>query len=249
VIGTDVPFALMRAIAEVPEAALQRGLAHLQAAEFLYETQLFPESAYTFKHALTYEVAYGSLLHERRRALHARLVEALEALACDRLDDQVERLAHHAHRGEVWQKAVPYGRQAGDKARARSAYREVLVCYEQGLAMVERGVEQEVANARARRLALVVALLSEAYLLTGRLEEARQLPAQALDYARRYKQRGHQAWALWLLGESTARQASLAVEPAAGARLDVGHGNRSCARGPEALLTRALIITIWLYNP
>ncbi len=80
VIGTEVPLPLLQAITELPEMALHRGLAHLQAAEFLYETQLFPEHAYTFKHALTHEVAYGSLLQERRRALHARIVEALEAL-------------------------------------------------------------------------------------------------------------------------------------------------------------------------
>ena len=81
VIGTEVPLPLLQAIAELPEAALHRGLAHLQAAEFLYETRLFPEQDYTFKHALTHEVAYGSLLLERRRVLHARIVEALEALA------------------------------------------------------------------------------------------------------------------------------------------------------------------------
>ena len=80
VIGTEVPLPLLQAIAELPEEALHRGLAHLQAAEFLYETRLFPEPEYTFKHALTHEVAYGSLLLERRRGLHARLVEALEAL-------------------------------------------------------------------------------------------------------------------------------------------------------------------------
>jgi hypothetical protein len=84
---------------------LHRGLAQLQAAEFLYETWRLPEPAYTFKHALTQEVAYGSLVQSRRRALHAPIVEALEGLAGDRLDDQVERLAHHALRGEVWQKA------------------------------------------------------------------------------------------------------------------------------------------------
>ena len=94
VIGNEVPFPLLQAIAELPEAGLQRGLAHLQAAEFLYETRLFPEREYTFKHALTHEVAYGSLLQERRRALHARIVAALEALAGDRLAEQVERLAH-----------------------------------------------------------------------------------------------------------------------------------------------------------
>ena len=137
VIGTEVPWPLLQAIADTADEALYRSLAQLQAAEFLYETSLFPERAYTFKHALTHEVAYGSLLHERRRALHARIVEALEALAGDRLDDQVERLAQHALRGEVWQKALVYGRQAGDKAQTRSAYREAVVCYEQALAALE----------------------------------------------------------------------------------------------------------------
>jgi hypothetical protein len=77
VIGTEVPFPLLQAIADLPKTDLHRGLAHLQAAEFLYETRLFPEREYTFKHALTHEVAYGSLLQERRRALHARMVEAI----------------------------------------------------------------------------------------------------------------------------------------------------------------------------
>src|SRR5262245_46054214 len=89
------PGALPRAqaIAELPEAVLHQALTHLQAAEFLYETQPFPEHAYTFKHALTHEVAHGCLLQVRRRALHARIVEALEALGSDRAAEQVERLA------------------------------------------------------------------------------------------------------------------------------------------------------------
>jgi len=101
VIGTDVPWPLLQTIADLPEAALHRGLAHLQGAEFLYETRLFPDREYTFKHALTHEVAYGSLLQERRRELHGRIVEALEALVGERVAEQVERLAHHALRGEV----------------------------------------------------------------------------------------------------------------------------------------------------
>jgi class 3 adenylate cyclase len=72
VIGTEVPLPLLQAIAELPEAALHSALAHLQAAEFLYETRLFPEREYTFKHALTHEVAYNSLLLERRRGLEYR---------------------------------------------------------------------------------------------------------------------------------------------------------------------------------
>jgi predicted ATPase len=78
VIGTEVPLPLLQAIAEMSEDTLYRGLTHLQATEFLYETSLFPERVYTFKHALTHEVAYSSLLQERRRALHSSIVAALE---------------------------------------------------------------------------------------------------------------------------------------------------------------------------
>jgi predicted ATPase len=126
VIGTDVPLPLLEIIAELPEETLQHGLTHLQAAEFLYETQLFPEREFTFKHALTHEVAYGSLLQESRRALHSRIAEALEGLAGERVTEQVDRLAHHALRGEVWDKAVPYCQQAGAKAYDRAAFREAV---------------------------------------------------------------------------------------------------------------------------
>jgi class 3 adenylate cyclase/tetratricopeptide (TPR) repeat protein len=133
VIGTEVPLPLLQAIAELPEAALHRGLAHLRAAEFLYETRLFPEPEYTFKHALTHEVAYGGLLLERRRVLHARLVAAIEALASERVAEQVERLAHHAVRGEVWDKAGTYCQQAGARAHDRAAFGEAVAAFEQAL--------------------------------------------------------------------------------------------------------------------
>ena len=133
VIGHEVPLALLQAVAELPEATLHRGLAHLQRTEFLYETRLFPEIGYTFTHALMQQVAYETLLQERRRALHARLVEALEALTEDRMAEQVERLAHHALRGEMWEKAVTYGRQAGARAHGRAAFSEAVAAFEQAL--------------------------------------------------------------------------------------------------------------------
>ena len=133
VIGKDVPFALLQGIAGLPEEDVRRRLTHLQAAEFLYETSLFPDLEYTFKHALTHDVAYGSLLQDRRRELHARVVETIETLYAGRLTEQIERLAHHAFRGEVWQKAVGYLRQAGAKAFARSANREAVAYLEQAL--------------------------------------------------------------------------------------------------------------------
>jgi len=114
-IGADVPFPLLQAIAELPEATLHSSLAHMQAAEFLYETSLFPELVYTFKHALTHEVTYGSLLQERRHLLHARIVEALEQRHADRLAEQVEPLALYAFRRGVGQGSDlrPAGRGQG----------------------------------------------------------------------------------------------------------------------------------------
>jgi predicted ATPase len=97
-IGKDVPLVLLHTVAEAAEEAVQRELTHLQAAEFLYETRLFPDPEYTFKHALTHEVTYGTLLQDRRKALHARIVGAIEHCYPDRLTEHVERLAHHAVR-------------------------------------------------------------------------------------------------------------------------------------------------------
>src|SRR5262249_19478333 len=133
VVGRDVPFGLLHAIADVPEEVVRRGLAHLQAAESLYETSLFPDLEYSFKHALTHDVAYGSLLQDRRRVLHGRIVDAIEALHPERLTEHTERLAHHAVRGEVWDKALTYLRQAGTRAFARSANQEAAAHFEQAL--------------------------------------------------------------------------------------------------------------------
>jgi predicted ATPase len=134
VIGKDVSIDLLRGTAELPEDDLRRGLAQLQAREFLYETSLLASPEYTFKHALTHEVAYGSLLHERRRALHERIVETIERLHGDRLTEHVERLAYHAFRAEVWNKTLRYMRQAGQRAAARSAHGETVVCLDHALA-------------------------------------------------------------------------------------------------------------------
>jgi class 3 adenylate cyclase/tetratricopeptide (TPR) repeat protein len=188
VLGTEVPFALLQAIAERPEADLHRGLAHLQAAEFLYETRLFPDREYTFKHALTHEVAYESLLQERRRALHARIVEAIERLYPDRLTDQVERLAHHALRGEAWEKAVTYLRQAGAKAVARSSNREAVASFEQALTALTHLPETHETREQAIDVRFdlrnALAPLAEFGRIEGYLREAERL-ARTLDDQRR----------------------------------------------------------------
>ncbi len=138
VIGKDVPMPLLLAIADAPEPEVRAELTRLQAAEFLYETRIFPDLEYTFKHALTHDVAYGGLLHDRQRALHARITEAIERLSTERIAEQAERLAHHALRGELWDKAVSYVRQTGLGAMARGAYREASAHLEQALDAVLR---------------------------------------------------------------------------------------------------------------
>src|SRR5262244_516475 len=143
VIGKDVPFALLQTIADSSEDDLRQALSHLQGAEFLYQASSFPELEYTFKHALTHEVTYGSVLLSRRRELHAQVIRAIEELYPERLAEQIELLAHHAVRGELWEKAVTYLRQAGLKAAARSAPHDARTYFDQALSIVETLPETE----------------------------------------------------------------------------------------------------------
>jgi class 3 adenylate cyclase/predicted ATPase len=126
VIGTDVSYTPLHTVAGMPEAALRQGLARLQAAEFLYETCLFPDFAYTFKHALTHEVAYHSLLLERRRDLHERTAQAMEALWHDELEEHYSELAHHYSRSGNTAQAVTYCQRAGHQAVQRSANADAI---------------------------------------------------------------------------------------------------------------------------
>jgi tetratricopeptide (TPR) repeat protein len=199
VIGKDVPYAILRAIADRPEDALRQGLARLQGAEFLYETSLFPDLEYTFKHALTHEVAYASLLGERRRAVHGRIVDAIEGEYPGRLAEHAERLAQHAVRGERWDTAVHYLREAMAKAEARLAYREAIDYSRQALAALDHLPETRAAleTALTIRLGLrnshwalaqyepILEQLQTAEALAERLNDPRQL-AQVCLYMSSY---------------------------------------------------------------
>ncbi|HKQ60140.1 MAG TPA: AAA family ATPase [Candidatus Polarisedimenticolaceae bacterium] len=205
VIGKDVPFSLLRAIAGLGEDGLQQGLAQLQAAEFLYEARLFPDLEYTFKHALTHDVAYGSLLHDRRRSLHGAIVRAIEQIHADRLAEQVEKLAHHALRGELWDEAAIYAHQAGVKAAGHSAYPEAIVSFEQALAVLERLPETPPNLERAVdvRLDLRNALWVSGQLRRGleHLQAARPLAERLGDRKWLARLWGHMSSAHWMLGD------------------------------------------------
>lgn len=205
VIGKDVPFTLIQAVSDQDEDALRRSLAHLQATEFLYEASLFPDLEYTFKHGLTHEVAYGTLLNEQRRALHARIVEAIEQLYGDRLAEQVERLAHHAFRGERWDKAVGFLRQAGAKAAARNAYREAVAGFEQALVALDhlpetRETLQEGIDLRFN-LRNSLQPLGEHERVFNHLLEAEQLASALGDQERLGWASGYLSQYLWRMGD------------------------------------------------
>ena len=137
-IGEEVPAELLQPIAGLPWERLNTVLAELQAAEFLYQTRLLPQPQYTFKHALTRQVVYESVLTERRRAVHQKIVELGETLYADRIDEHVERLAHHALAGEQWSKAVDYLYRSASRAMQRSAHQNAIQYLEKGLEALEK---------------------------------------------------------------------------------------------------------------
>jgi class 3 adenylate cyclase/DNA-binding winged helix-turn-helix (wHTH) protein/tetratricopeptide (TPR) repeat protein len=137
VLGRTCPHCLLEVLWEGP-GDLEVLVQALQRGELLYERHGEAEPLYVFKHALTQEVAYDSLLQEQRRTLHARVVTAIEGLYCDRLAEQLDRLAHHAQQGALWDKAVLYCRQAGTRAMTHSAYREAVTYFEQALDALHR---------------------------------------------------------------------------------------------------------------
>jgi class 3 adenylate cyclase/tetratricopeptide (TPR) repeat protein len=198
VIGLDVPFTLLREVSDGESADLRGALSRLQADEFLYETRLFPALEYTFRHTLTHDVAYGGVVTERRKALHARIAEAIERLHSGRIGEQVEQLAHHTSRAEAWSKAVTYLRQAGDKALGRSATREAADWFVQALdALGHLPIDSDTLRLGVDiRLDLRAALytLGQFEPMVGRLREADDL-ARKLDDPRRI------AWVSIYVGE------------------------------------------------
>jgi len=179
---------LLARVAELSERL--EGLLHeLQALEIIYEQGLLPEPAYIFKHAVIQDVAYNSLLLQRRKALHRAVGEAIEELYPGRLEEHYTELAHHFSQGEVWDKAFLYWRHAGARAFARSALREAMACFEQALTTLHHVPENQAQREQAIDLRLdmrnvlialgdfrrMFALLSEAETLAQALEDHQRL--------------------------------------------------------------------------
>jgi class 3 adenylate cyclase/predicted ATPase len=136
-IGKDVPFPLLEAIVDLSGDALRRGLAQLQTTEFVYETRLFPDLEYMFKHALTHAVAYQSLLKSTRQQLHGRIAQALQERFAGMAAAQPELLAHHLTECGRLEEAATAWERAGERAVSRSAFVEGIAHFRRGLELLE----------------------------------------------------------------------------------------------------------------
>ena len=136
VIGKDVAVPLLEAIAELSPVALQRGLAHLQGAELLYETTRVADRTVTFKHALIREAAYQSLLWSTRQEYHGRIAQELEERFPGTAESQPELVAHHYTEAGLSVQAIPYWQQAGQRAIERSANLEAVAHLTKGLELL-----------------------------------------------------------------------------------------------------------------
>jgi len=155
VIGREFTVRLLNRISHV-EAKMDELLAELKSLDLIYEKAYFPELSYMFKHALTHDVAYSTLLVERRKALHRIVAAAIEELYADRLPEHYEALARHYSEGQEWDKALDYLAKAGEKAAAAYANQDALDYYAQALEVCERLGEPALATAifvaQSRRL-------------------------------------------------------------------------------------------------
>jgi class 3 adenylate cyclase/tetratricopeptide (TPR) repeat protein len=158
VMGKEFPLRLIQKVAAKPYEELERMLADLQLGEFIYEQPALPDTEYIFKHALTQEVAYNTVLSERRQTLHERIATAIESLFADQISDHLSALARHYGRSRNAAKAVQYLRAAGEQAEQRCAHEEAAAMLKSALEALPRLAPEGQASARTEvelRLALI----------------------------------------------------------------------------------------------
>jgi class 3 adenylate cyclase/tetratricopeptide (TPR) repeat protein len=164
VLGREFPFERVRSVTRKPDDDLNRMLGDLQLAEFIYEQPAVGDTEYIFKHTLTQEVAYNSVLVERRKQLHERAGAALETLYASSLEEHLAELAHHYGRGANPGKAVEYLTRAGQQALNRSAYVEAQAQFQQGLEWIKRLPESPERDTRELEL---TSTLAQVLTVTG----------------------------------------------------------------------------------
>jgi class 3 adenylate cyclase/predicted ATPase len=152
IIGKEFPLRLVRSVLDKSEDEIVPMMSELQLGEFIYEQPAFPDIEYVFKHALTQEVAYGSVLVERRKAIHERTGAALEAMYVQQLDERVGELAYHFSLSDNVDKAITYLVRAAEQARGQSGYEEAIDRLTRGLELLQHLPEGPARDAREVRM-------------------------------------------------------------------------------------------------
>ena len=191
VIGKEFSFELLAAIADLDESAIESGLGTLKDAEFVYEVKLFPEKEYTFKHALTHQVTYGSLINHRRVALHTRALEVAESKWSAPTNEQLQMLARHASAGEMWEKASEYGNTAGVRLAEHNAIRPASIAFEIALEALSKLPHEE---DRVRATIALNFRLRDMYFILGDFD---RVPARLEEAARLCEEIGDQELLCW----------------------------------------------------
>ena len=138
VAGREISHALIKTVMELPENELLNRLSALKDSELLYERGIYPQSDYIFKHALTQEVAYDSLLIEKRKELHEKIGKSIEDAYCDRLNDYYETLSYHYSRSNNYKKSYKYLKLAGQKAICSYSFFEAFNFFKDALDTLNR---------------------------------------------------------------------------------------------------------------
>ncbi|WP_213289927.1 adenylate/guanylate cyclase domain-containing protein [Bradyrhizobium sp. sGM-13] len=204
VIGPDISIALLSGMLGVPSTELADDLRTLEAADLLRKVRdVAPE--YSFKHDLTREVAYGTMLLGLRRSLHAKAVETIESRFADRIDEHIDRLAEHAFLAELWEKAVPYQLRSCRRAVRRGANQDAIGIFQRGLETLSHWPASP-AKTKAEidfRLTVVIALepLGKHRRIADVMREARSLADASNDPFRTTAVNCQLALALWRLGD------------------------------------------------
>ena len=154
VVGREFSYDLIKRVTDLAEQELLSHLSVLKDSELLYERGIYPQSTYIFKHALTQEVAYNSLLLKRRKEIHEEIGKAIEALYPDRLEEHYELLAYHYGRSANTDKAVEYLDLANQKAAKLNAMEEAKTYFDEAMELLDTLPETE--ENRQRRISLLV---------------------------------------------------------------------------------------------
>src|SRR5262249_48262294 len=171
VIGRGFSYKLLKAVAGMDDAPLEAALERLAEADILLVQGLPPESEYRFKHVLIQDAAYENLLRSRRRVLHCRVGQTIESLFAEIAESRPELIAQHYTAAAMPEQAIPYWMKAGERALARSAYREPLAYFDRALTLA-RGLPE--SPARTRQILDLLFSLGETHSRNVNLAEALQ---------------------------------------------------------------------------